>query len=820
MPTILTRRLRVFALGFLLVIAATLPKLALAHPMGNFSVNHYSRVEVKPDRVDVIYLLDIAEIPTYQEMRADGIEANPDDPKVKDYGERRAQIFKDGLSLQIDGKAIPLRLLSHSILFPAGAGGLPTMKFGLFLSAKLPPGKPGGAAHLHFEDTNFAGRAGWKEVIAAGKGITFTSSSVPAQDRSAELSNYPTDMLNSPPQVVEATVEFPFAAPETIISKTVPKVATEAGVQAASVPPASAAAVAVASSAQAAASAASTAAAPPAIVLKANQQATPRDAFTQLIQSNNLSWWFLLTAALLAAGLGALHALEPGHGKTIVASYLVGTSGKPRHAVFLGLIVTAAHTAGVYLLGAVTLYASRYIVPEQLYPWLGAISGLTITVLAVTLLLRRWTGESLDHSHVPGEAHSHFSVSSFFKRKQSASDAGVAASGSSCTPSAAQPDARIDAPSPSVSLRQLLILGVTGGMVPCPAALVVLLSAVSLHRTGFGLFLIVSFSLGLAAVLIGIGLMMVSAGKAMARFGPRFSAESPLITRWLPLASAIIMGLIGLGIAGQAIASTPLAADFIAAIRSTSFAVVALLGLFLGMRHSTDPDHVVAVTTIVSKQRRISSAVMVGCLWGIGHTFTIVVVGSAIILFGLVIPPRVGLSMEFSVALMLILLGLLNLTGLMQKITAAFTPGAKSAEAVPEMNAGVQSPATSKSDSLLDRLLGRFGLYQMVRPLLIGTVHGLAGSAAVALLVLSTIKSTTWAVAYLLIFGLGTVFGMMLITLIIALPFVYTEGRFLSLNRHLATASGLVSFAFGLFLVYQIGFSDGLFTAHPTWTPQ
>ncbi len=802
-----TTRLRLGVVAMLALAAALAPPRAAAHPMGNFSVNHYSRLIVKPGQVDVVYLLDIAEIPTYQEMRADGIEANPDDAKVKDYSTRRAEAFKDGLALELDGKPLPLRLLSHSILFPQGAGGLPTMKLGLVLSTKLPLGKVGTAAHLHFVDNNFAGRAGWKEVIAVGQGIALTNSSVPAQDRSAELSNYPTDLLNSPPQTVEASVEFPAEAPAVAASVTASKDAKLSPRPAASDPAlAGQATPPTGTTNSAEATVQATPAPQPTVVLKPNQQATPRNAFTQLIQSNNLGWWFLLTAALLSAGLGALHALEPGHGKTIVASYLVGTRGKPRHAVFLGLIVTAAHTAGVYLLGAITIYASQYIVPEQLYPWLGAISGLTITVLAVVLLLRRWTGESLDHSHEPGAAHSHFSFSTLFKSGSSADEK-------------TEPTLTQIAPSAGVSLRQLLLLGITGGMVPCPAALVVLLSAVSLHRTGLGLFLIVSFSLGLAAVLISIGLVMVSAGKAVARFGPRFSPQSPLITRWLPLCSAAIMALIGLGIAGQALASTALAADLIAALKSTSFAVVAVLGLFLGMRHSTDPDHVVAVTTIVSKQRSISSAIMIGALWGIGHTFTIVVVGSAIIMFGLVIPPRIGLSMEFSVALMLIFLGLLNMTGLMQKITSAFTPGAKTEPGTPRA-ANMSAPAAASSDTLLDRLLGRFGLYQMARPLLIGTVHGLAGSAAVALLVLSTIKSTTWAVAYLFIFGLGTVFGMMLITLIIALPFVYTEGRFLALNRHLATASGLVSFGFGLFLVYQIGFSDGLFSAHPNWTPQ
>jgi sulfite exporter TauE/SafE len=181
------------------------------------------------------------------------------------------------------------------------------------------------------------------------------------------------------------------------------------------------------------------------------------------------------------------------------------------------------------------------------------------------------------------------------------------------------------------------------------------------------------------------------------------------------------------------------------------------------MRHSTDPDHVVAVSTIVSKQRSIRQAGLIGSIWGLGHTLTIFAVGSMIILFGVVIPPRLGLSMEFSVALMLILLGVLNLTGVMQRLTSYLTRNGK---------------PLSKAETLLDRSVGRFGVYQCVRPLVIGIVHGLAGSAAVALLVLSTIHSPAWATVYLLIFGAGTMVGMMCMTAVMAVPLAMRASRF------------------------------------------
>jgi high-affinity nickel permease len=257
------------------------------------------------------------------------------------------------------------------------------------------------------------------------------------------------------------------------------------------------------------------------------------------------------------------------------------------------------------------------------------------------------------------------------------------------------------------------------------------------------------------------------------------------------------------------------------------------LGFFLGMRHATDPDHVIAVTTIVSRQRSIRHAALIGVLWGLGHTITILIVGSAIILFGIVIPPRLGLTMELSVGLMLILLGVLNLSGMMRWITETFTPSHLGQHSHPHThgdfihthphghnpeNHGHTENATPVR--WMDRTFGKLGLYQILRPLAVGIVHGLAGSAAVALLVLTTIRVPTWAVLYLLVFGLGTVAGMMLITAAIAVPFKFSESRFARVNRGLGVASGLISLAFGIFIVYQMGFVNGLFTHHPNWVPR
>jgi high-affinity nickel permease len=259
---------------------------------------------------------------------------------------------------------------------------------------------------------------------------------------------------------------------------------------------------------------------------------------------------------------------------------------------------------------------------------------------------------------------------------------------------------------------------------------------------------------------------------------------------------------------------------------------VIVLGFFLGMRHATDPDHVIAVTTIVARYRKIGHAAMIGAIWGVGHTLTILMVGSGIILFGWVIPTRVGLSMEFSVGLMLILLGVLNLTGMLQWITETFSPGSGMAHSHIHSHGDYvhahphdDDPEPHSHDpertplGWFDRHFGRLGLYQIVRPLVVGLVHGLAGSAAVALLVLATIRNPKWAIAYLLVFGVGTIAGMMLITGAMVLPFAYAGNRFARINRGLRIASGVISVGFGLFLVYEIGFVSGLLTSHPHWTP-
>ena len=504
--------------GLFSVLAAIMllffPACASAHPMGNFSISHYSGITVGRGVVELYYLIDIAEIPTFQEMQQSGIEARPGDPRLPAYLSAKAGEFAQGLRVTLNGRALPLRVVSQDVIFPTGAGNLPTMRFGFVYRAEISVDCASAPCQLDYEDTNFPGRAGWKEVVVTtGQELSVIRSTAPNYDRSERLSNYPSDLLNSPPQLLQASLIFSLLAAFADPSSS--RIATASGGshkvhgagsssnQSAAVPNNVSPKDVPANSADRH------------IQVTPNRRATPRNAFTELIATKQVGFGIALLAALIAAGLGALHALEPGHGKTIVAAYLVGSSGTVRHAVLLGTVVTISHTAGVYLLGGITLYAQKHILPDRIYPFLGVLSGILIAGTGSFLFLQRYLGGEFAHSHEDRSSSAQLSV-----------------------PEISQTPARISA-------WRLLVLGVTGGMIPCPAALVVLLSAVTLHRTAFGLFLIVAFSIGLAAVLIAMGLTAVYAGRAMSRL----PFDAPLIQRWLPMASALLISVLGCGIA-------------------------------------------------------------------------------------------------------------------------------------------------------------------------------------------------------------------------------------------------------------------------------
>lgn len=491
---------RLVGLG-LAVLLALGAATAAAHPLGNFSISHYAALEPGASEVTVRYVIDMAEIPTFQEVQDTGLVTETGHASVAPWAAAKAAALAHGLTLTLGDQPLMLSVVSHQTIFPPGAGGLPTLKLGVVYQAPL-PADASGTLELRYRDENFAERAGWKEIIARpGAGATLVASTAPTTDRSRELSDYPTDLLDSPPQNLEARVSFTRAP-----------IATAAAAWP-----------------------------PPPMALRPNAQTSGANAFADLVARSEPGLGLLALALVTAAVLGAFHALEPGHGKTVVAAYLVGSRGSAWHALILGVVVTISHTAGVYLLGGVTFYASNHVVPEKLYPWLSLGSGLTIAVLGLVMFARRFGGVG-DHHHGPGGHHHHGPLG-----HTHAHEADHAHAHDGLPPHTHEPgEGHTQSP---VSLRALVALGISGGIIPCPAALVVLLTALSMHRVGFGLVLIVAFSLGLAAVLVAIGILMVYAGRLMTRF----REDGPWIQRWLPLTSSAVMTLLGLGIAAQAV---------------------------------------------------------------------------------------------------------------------------------------------------------------------------------------------------------------------------------------------------------------------------
>jgi ABC-type nickel/cobalt efflux system permease component RcnA len=430
------------------LVALVLPASGGAHPLGNFTVNRYAEIVLSGDRVYIIYSLDLAEIPAFQEGDA-----------VRSPG--FARHVAGDLVLEIDGRRVRLTPVEHEVTVAEGAGGLETLRFDAVFAAERSTG-----SGLVFRDENFAGRLGWREiVVTAVDGARIVSSTAPADSASDGLRAYPSDLLGSPLDVREARVEY------------------EPGPEAATAPS-----------------------------LGAGPSKTRAEGrFESLVSQEDLGVGVVLVSLLVAMFWGAAHALTPGHGKAIVAGYLVGSRGTPRHAVYLGLIVTATHTAGVFALGFVTLLLSRFIVPEQLYPWLTVASGLLVVGVGLAVLAGRFRHA---RAHAHGHAHHHHHHDH---------DHGYGRGG-------------------------LLGVGVAAGLLPCPSALVVLLGAIALHRVGLGLALILAFSVGLAATVTAVGLVAVLARRAFSRL----SLDGPLL-RTLPAVSALVILAVGIGITVNAL---------------------------------------------------------------------------------------------------------------------------------------------------------------------------------------------------------------------------------------------------------------------------
>jgi nickel/cobalt transporter (NicO) family protein len=428
------------ALLLFVVLFAALAAPAGAHPLGNFSINHVAEVSVSADRVDVRYLLDQAEIPTFQERGM---------PVAERVARKRAEVLRR-LRLTADGRAVRLVAAEPKLELRPGAGGLKTTRFELALSARVQ------ARRVEVRDGTFPGRVGWRAIVARPGEATAVRSSVPATDPTHGLTHYPKDALSSPADIRTASLSVREGS-GVVVGPGARSASGEDGAE---------------------------------------------DGFAGLFQDAASGDGVLLLLLLAAFGWGAVHALSPGHGKAMVAAYLVGTRGTARHAAALGATVTVTHTAGVLLLGVVALSLSAFVLPEQLYPWLSLASGLLVVGVGGAVLRKRAKKrrEARHHHH-----HHH------------------------------GPE--------DLSARGILAMGASAGLIPCPSALVVLLGAVAQHELALGLVMIIAFSLGLAATLTALGIAVVRATKLP--LPGRLAAVLPTVS------AAVIVG-VGLMLTVQA----------------------------------------------------------------------------------------------------------------------------------------------------------------------------------------------------------------------------------------------------------------------------
>jgi nickel/cobalt transporter (NicO) family protein len=502
-PQVSARHLRL-ALGLLAALLLALPTSAWAHPLGNFTVNRYSRLELAAKQVRLRYVVDMAEIPAFQELAridSDG-DGQVGAAEHETYLAAQAARLIGNLHLRVDGAELPLEPEAQSLAFPEGQGGLKTLRLTLDLRAALPA--TAGPWAAEFRDENFPERLGWQEVVVRGAGATLLESSVAASDQSDELRSYPEDMLQAPLAVSAASFRF---APGGAAGALAQPAQTDPG--------------------------------------RGAGERLP-DELARLIATPSPTLPTVLLALLAAFGLGAAHALAPGHGKTVVAAYLVGARGTAGHAVFLGLTTTVTHTAGVFALGLVTLLVSEFILPEQLYPWLGVISGVLVFGIGAALFRGRLRALLARASARQPHAHSHDD------HQGEAGQPYLHDHGDGRVHSHRPPGAE-GAP---ISWRSLLALGVSGGLLPCPSALVVLLGAIALGRVGFGLLLIVAFSLGLASVLTAIGALLVYARRLFDRIPTSSVSIGGRALRALPILSALLIAIVGIGITVQALLQT------------------------------------------------------------------------------------------------------------------------------------------------------------------------------------------------------------------------------------------------------------------------
>jgi ABC-type nickel/cobalt efflux system permease component RcnA len=484
-----------------LVLICLCVSVTLGHPLGNFTINHFALLNPGREQIKLRYVIDMAEIPTLQELQKLGDGGQPPtSAELQAYANRMAAEYAQLLLLQVDNAPVTLTLTAVRLNRAAGAAGLQTMRIECDLSGPLPSTAINGHS-LRFEDRNYPENRGWREIVVRPEpGIAVFNSSIFGSSQSDELKNYPNDQLMAP--LNERVADLSFS------SGTLP------------------------------------AGARPLLTRTGAPFVAPQtDRLGELLHLPNLTISLALLGMLIALLWGGLHALSPGHGKTIVAAYLVGERGTVRHALFLGLTVTITHTAGVILLGLITLLASAYILPERLFAPLQLVSGLMVLLIGFTLFRQRLSAalglDARSHTHLNGETHSH-SVAGAHHHAHEHSVAHSHDSDDHAFVHSHGGEAHSHLPPGAdggpVSWRNLLSLGIAGGILPCPSALVVLLAANSAQRAGFGLLLVLAFSAGLAGVLSAVGILFVYAGRVLKPVGRFYRLEQVL-----PIFSALVI---------------------------------------------------------------------------------------------------------------------------------------------------------------------------------------------------------------------------------------------------------------------------------------
>jgi ABC-type nickel/cobalt efflux system permease component RcnA len=492
------RLLRIGVVAAVAVLAFARP--AAAHPLGNFTVNHFSRITVDRGAVRVRYVLDLAEIPTFALDRSLDAHGTPSQTDLARWARAHAQTIAPQLSLVVDGRTAALEAVASTVRTRPGAGGLPTLYFTATYGAAL----GAGAHRVDYRDRTEPGRLGWKDVVTGA-----------TREPTNELRSYPNALIGSP-------------RARTALAATVDAAGR--------------------------------------ITADAHDVADPSDAgapaSVPLARSNALSDVLakgasdplvVIGALLLAIALGALHALEPGHGKTLLAVSLVGARATSRQALILAAALTVAHTAGVLALGLVVLAATHWIVPEQVYPWITLASGIVVTFIGGRALAREVRLRlPFAHAHV----HAHPNAHPHVHDHQHDDHAHDHAHGSAHTHDHAGLDDAAHARAHAIpgtaplTFRSAVLAAASGNVAPCPAALVVLLAAIALHQVGYGLALIVAFSVGLAAVLTILGIAVVrSAAWLVAR--PQFDR----VARFAPLVTSFVIATVGAVMVGQGFAA-------------------------------------------------------------------------------------------------------------------------------------------------------------------------------------------------------------------------------------------------------------------------